>query len=74
MANLLKQFRSLLPSSSLLIGEVAAVNGDEIRIVLEDGSIHIARGSATVGDKVYFRSGGAIEGQAPDLTATVIDI
>lgn len=74
MANLLQQFRSLLPRTPLLVGTVAAINGSEARIVLDDGAIHTARGAAAVNDRVYFRPGGAIEGEAPAMTATLIEI
>lgn len=74
MANLLQQFRSLLPRTPLLVGTVAAVNGAECRIVLDDGAIHTARGAAAVNDRVYFRPGGAIEGAAPAIASTLIEI
>lgn len=74
MANLLQQFRDLLPHTPLLVGTVAAVTGSEARIVLDDGSIHVARGAVAVDDRVYFRPGGAIEGEAPAIAATLIEI
>ena len=74
MANLLKQFRALTPGTPLLVGTVAAVNGSEARITLDDGAIHTARGEVLVGDRVYFRPGGAIEGGAPAMTANLIEI
>lgn len=74
MANLLQQFRGLLPRTPLLVGTVVAVNGSECRIVLDDGGVHTARGAAAVDDRVYFRPGGAIEGEAPAMAATLIEI
>lgn len=74
MSNLLAQFRALLPRTPLLVGTVQAVSGAECRIETDDGSLYIARGEAQVNDRVYFRPGGAIEGAAPDLTATEIEI
>lgn len=73
MANLLAQFRSLLPQSPLLVGEVTAIAGGIATVELPDGSIVSARGDATVGDQVFVR-GGAIEGQAPDLAFVAITL
>lgn len=74
MSNVFHAFRALLPRTPLLVGTVVAVNGGECRIELDDGALHTARGNAVVDDRVYFRPGGAIEGEAPDLTVTVIEI
>ena len=74
MANVLKAFQALLPASSLLVGQVVAFDGVELRIELPDGSLSSARGSSTVGATVYFRPGGAVEGDAPTLPFVDIDI
>ena len=74
MANLYQVFRRLIPRTPLLVGTVVAVNGAECRIELDDGSVHVARGTASVSDRVYFRPGGAIESEAPDHTVTLIEI
>lgn len=74
MANLLSKFRQLLPRTPLLVGTVAAVNGSEARIQCADGSLYTARGTASAGDSVYFRPGGAIEGEAPALDTVLIEI
>ncbi len=74
MANILKAFQALLPASPLRVGEVVAIDGVELRIELPDGSLSSARGSSTVGTTVYFRPGGAIEGDAPTLPYVEIDI
>lgn len=74
MSNLLEQFRALLPRTPLLVGTVQAVSGAECRIETDDGSLYVARGSAQVEDRVYFRPGGSIEGSAPDLTSVDIEI
>lgn len=74
MANLLTRFRGLLPRTPLLVGTVAAIDGSEARIVTDDGSLYIARGAAAVNDRVYFRPGGAIEGEAPALSSVLIEI
>lgn len=74
MANLLEQFRALLPKTPLLAGTVIASSGDQHTVQTDDGALHVARGTATVGDRVYFRPGGNIEGGAPALSVVAIDI
>lgn len=74
MANLYQQFRALLPRTPLLVGTVAAVSGAEARITTPDGGVYTARGDTAVGSTVYFRPGGAIEGDAPTLPVELIDL
>ena len=74
MASILKAFQALLPASPLLVGQVVAIDGVELRIELPDGSLSSARGSSTVGATVYFRPGGAVEGDVPTLPFVEIDI
>lgn len=73
MANLLSEFRSLLPDAPLQVGEVLSVSGGVATLQLPDGATAQARGDATVGQNVYFRD-GAIEGVAPSLTTVVIEV
>ena len=73
MSNLLSEVRSLLPDSPLQVGEVLAISGGVATLELPDGATASARGTATVGQHVYFRD-GAIEGVAPSLTTVVIEI
>lgn len=73
MANLLAEFKSLLPDAPLLAGEVLAVAGNIATIELPDGATLTARGTATIGQRVFVRD-GAIEGQAPSLTTVLIEI
>jgi hypothetical protein len=73
MPNLLSEFRSLIPDPPLLVGVVDSITGGVATLTLPDGSTATARGSATVGQRVFFRD-GAIEGQAPSLTTVVIEI
>ena len=73
MANLLKEFQSLLPGAPLLAGEVTAIDNGIATIELPDGSTLTARGNATIGQRVFVRD-GAIEGQAPSLTTVLIEI
>lgn len=72
MTKLLKTIREAVPSAPLLIGEVVGVQGDELRIQTPDAGLYPARGSAAVGDLVFFRPGGAVEGAAQ--AGTYIDI
>lgn len=73
MGNLLKEFKSLLPDAPLLAGEVLAVSGNIATIELPDGATLTARGTATIGQRVFVRD-GAIEGLAPALTTVMIEI
>lgn len=66
-------FQSLLKRPRLLIGSVASVSGGTATITLLDGSTVQARGTATVGSKVFVRD-GVIEGPAPNLTDYNIDV
>ena len=73
MGNLLKQFRSLIPDSPLLVGDVLSVAGNIATIELPDGAIVSARGVATVGQRVFVKD-GLIEGLAPSLTFVAITL
>jgi hypothetical protein len=71
--NLLKQFKSLLPDSPLLVGEVLSISNNILTIELPDGALITAKGDATVGQRLFVR-GGMIEGQAPALAYVEVDI
>jgi hypothetical protein len=73
MANLLAEFKSLLPGAPLLVGDVTAVSGNLATIELPGGATLTARGSAAVGQRVFVRD-GTIEGQAPALEVVLIEI
>lgn len=73
MPNLLAEFKSLLPGAPLLAGEVLAIASGVATIQLPDGAITTARGTATVGQRVFVRD-GVIEGVAPTLTTVNIEI
>lgn len=73
MRNPYKLLRELIPEPPLLVGTVAAIADGTARITMPDGNLALARGSATVGDRVFFRD-GRIEGSAPALTVEVIEI
>lgn len=74
MANALSALLKLLPGNPLLVGTVASVSGNELRIQLDDGSIATARGAYSVGQRVSFRPGGTVEGLAPALPLVDIPI
>ncbi|MBS0352719.1 MAG: hypothetical protein JSR83_02305 [Proteobacteria bacterium] len=74
MANIYKSLLSILPSNPLLVGTVVAATGDELRISLPDGSLASAKGNFNVGDFVFFRPGGVVEGMAPTLDFIEIDV
>ena len=73
MPNLLQQFKSLLPASPLLVGDVASISNNILTIDLPDGSEIAAKGTATVGQRVFVR-GGMVEGLAPTLGYVEVDI
>lgn len=68
-----KRLLGLLPQRPLQVGTVIAVNGGVATIELPGGGRDQARGTATVGQRVFFRD-GAIEGAAPNLTFVEITI
>ena len=71
--NLWKRLKQLLPDSPLLVGEVDSVSTYGAIVRLPDGSLVSVRGSAAVGQNVFIRD-GIIEGQAPMLSAVLIEI
>lgn len=73
MSNVYKKLLGLLPGRPLLIGDVTDVTNGVATITLIDGGTAQARGSASVGDRVFFRD-GAIEGTAPNLPIETIDL
>ncbi|MBX9868290.1 MAG: hypothetical protein K2X63_00690 [Burkholderiaceae bacterium] len=73
MSNLFKVFQSLLPDAPLLVGSIIAVQSNGYIISLPGGAQISARGTASLGQKVFVRD-NVIQGQAPDLPVTVIEI
>lgn len=73
MTNLYRQFAKLFAPDPLLVGEVLATDAMSVTVELPDGSLIKARGTASVGDKVFIRA-GAIEGPAPDVAVVEIEI
>lgn len=68
------KFRNLLPGDPLLAGVVAVVHGDGTATVdLAGGGSMRVRGSGSVGQSVWLRS-GRIEGTAPALSGGEIEV
>lgn len=68
-----KRLLALIPNPPLQVGEVVQFNDGVATIEVPGGGIAQARGSTTVGAKVFFRD-GLIEGPAPDLPVEVIEL
>lgn len=73
MPNLLKQFQALIPADLLQVGDVDSIANGVAVIALPGGGKITARGTATVGSRVFVR-GGLVEGSAPALPVVVIDV
>lgn len=73
MANIWQQFQNLLPNSPLLIGRVVEITIDGAMVVLPSGEALRVRGTAALGQSVFFQ-GGVIQGNAPNFTAVRIDV
>jgi hypothetical protein len=67
-------FKTLLPTDPLLLGNIVEDHADDtVTVSLLDSSQIRVRGSGTVNDKVWVRS-GRVEGTAPNLTQYNIDL
>lgn len=66
-------FRSLLPKDPLLVGTITSTTGTTSIINLIDGGVVNVRGTGSVTDTVYIRS-GQIQGDAPNLALNTIVI
>ena len=64
---------ALLPKRPLLVGEVVDINNGVAVIKMPGGGLDTARGTATLGQRVYFRD-GQIEGPAPTLPVELIEV
>lgn len=69
MSNIYRQFLELLPPRPLEVGNVTAIQGGVVTVALPGGGTLQARGSASLGQRVFVRD-GVIEGAAPELTYT----
>lgn len=73
MRNVLTQLKEILGTAPLQVGEVVEVTGSEVKVELPGGAVLSVRGVATEGDMVFVR-GNVIEGPAPSISVTPIDI
>ena len=71
--NLYRAFRELVPDAPLVVGDVVQTAPGSVVVQLPDGGVVSARGSATVGQRVFVRD-GLIEGLAPALPVEVIEV
>lgn len=60
-------FKEILPADPLLVGTLTSTDGTTSVITLIDGGVIRVRGTGTVNNKYYIRS-GQIQGAAPNLT------
>ena len=72
MSNLFTRFKKLLSGPPLLVGDVVAADGTTATVEEPGGGRSVARGEATLGDRVYFQ-GGVIQGPAPDLPIIFVE-
>ena len=65
--NLFSAFARLLPGAPLLVGQVISSASGVATVELPGGARIVVRGTASVGSRVFVRSGN-IEGAAPSLS------
>ena len=73
MHNLYEQFRQLMPEPPLQAVSVINVANGIVTVQLPGGGLVKARGSSTVGARVFVRD-DVIEGTAPSLPVEIIEI
>jgi hypothetical protein len=73
MTNPFKLLKDLLPDAPLEVGDVLAIIDGTATVQLPGGGLIQARGTTTVGARVFVRD-GLIEGNAPSLTVEIIDV
>ena len=71
--NLFAQFKRLVPSAPLLVGQVISSGSGSSTVEYPGGARVVVRGEATVGTNVFTRA-GAIEGNAPSLTLVLVEV
>lgn len=73
MANLFRQFLDLIPDPALQTGQVIDITDDIATVELPGGGTLKARGNTSIGASVFVRN-GVIEGDAPALSVSIIEI
>ncbi len=73
MPNVYAELLQLLPTQPLLVGTVIEIYTGGATVQLPGGAVQRVRGTASVGQHVFFRS-GMIEGQAPALDVVEIEV
>ena len=73
MLNPYKALRALLPDAPLQVGTVDSYSAGVASITLPGGGLITARGTTTVGARVFVRD-GVIEGPAPTLPIELIEV
>lgn len=73
MPNLYTEFMRLIPTAPLLVGVVDSLFSGGAVVTLHGGGQLRARGTASMGQRVYVRD-GVIEGEAPALTPVDIEV
>jgi hypothetical protein len=71
--NLYRRLRDILPDEPLLVGLITSESAAGYVIQLPDGAEIVARGDATVGQRVFVRA-GLIEGPAPELPVVLLSV
>lgn len=72
--NIWKKFQSLLPQSSLCIGEVTEILGTRSRVRLRDGHSIIVNGATVEIGKMAQIVNGAIQSEAKNIPITSAEV
>ena len=73
MHNVYEQFKQLLIEAPLQVGTVSEIGTGVITVQLPGGGTVKARGSASMGARVFVRD-GVMEAVAPNLSLEIIEI
>ena len=68
-----KLLRDILAGPPLQVGTVESADGGVLTLSVAGGGTAQARGTATIGTKVFFKD-GAVQGAAPTLPVEVIEV
>ena len=72
--NVFKELLALLPSSPLLVGEVIVVASGKVTVEFPGGGTQVVRGTGfAVGANVFVRD-GVVQGLAPALPTSTIEV